>query len=93
MAETVGSLVDKISIIQLRVYHLEEQLTRKDVSEDHLTACRRRLDVLAVQFKDLLEELDLLLKAVFSGRQQLKVYRQFKLYNDPKYRIQAKPSS
>lgn len=91
MAETVGSLVDKLSILDHRVYHLKEQVERADVDESHRDHCRARLEVLAVQKKDLQAELEELCRGVFSGKRHLKIYRQFKLYNDPRYRKSPKP--
>ena len=57
MAETLGSLADKISIIQLKRYHMEEQLERRDADEAHKAQVRARLGILAAQKKDLEEEL------------------------------------
>lgn len=86
MAETVGSLVDKISIIQLKVYHMALQTERQDASDEHRTRCAQRLSVLQTQLADLSQELTALLRDVLSGRRTMKVYRQFKMYNDPNYR-------
>lgn len=86
MAETVGSLADKISIIQLKIFHMREQLSRKDATEEHKAACAGRLDVMAVQLKDLEDELTQLVADVAAGKVKLKIYRQFKMYNDPRYR-------
>ncbi|HOW28596.1 MAG TPA: DUF4254 domain-containing protein [Elusimicrobiota bacterium] len=90
MAETVGSLVDKISIVELKIYHMQEQVVRLDVSEQHRHQCRLRIDVLKQQRNDLERELTELYRDVLSGRRQLKVYRQFKMYNDPAYRTRQK---
>ena len=86
MAETIGSLADKLSIIQLKIYHMREQLARADASAGHKAACAAKLDVMAVQNKDLEEELTQLVSDVAAGRVKLKIYRQFKMYNDPRYR-------
>jgi len=87
MAETIGSLVDKISIMQLKIFHMAEQFSRPDADEEHKEAARRKMSVLEVQGKDLEAELSRLAHDVAAGRVQLKIYRQFKMYNDPKYRI------
>ncbi len=87
MAETLGSLVDKITIIELKRYYMEKQTARKNVSETHRQECRQKLDVLNEQRDDLVEEVNQLFEAVMSGRQKLKIYRQYKMYNDPKYRM------
>ena len=89
MAETIGSLADKLSIIQLKIFHMREQLGRADAAPEHKTACSARLDVMAEQKKDLEEELTKLVSDVAAGRARLKIYRQFKMYNDPRYRAKA----
>jgi len=89
MAETIGSLADKLSIIQLKIFHMREQLARADASEEHKTACTARLGTMDVQKKDLEEELTKLVSDVTAGRVKLKIYRQFKMYNDPKYRAKT----
>jgi hypothetical protein len=86
VAETIGSLVDKLSIIGLKIYHMQEQVDRKDASAEHRENCRRRVEVMQNQKKDLAEELNELSKGVLAGTRVLKVYRQFKMYNDPAYR-------
>ncbi|HOI43126.1 MAG TPA: DUF4254 domain-containing protein [Elusimicrobiales bacterium] len=89
MAETVGSLADKISIIRLKIFHMREQLERTDASEEHKAACSARLGVMEVQLRDLEDELTQLVSDVAAGRVKLKIYRQFKMYNDPRYRTKA----
>lgn len=86
MAETVGWLVDKISIIELKIYHMREQAQRTDVTPEFRERCEGRLSVMAEQRDDLAAELTALAKDVAAGRVALKVYRQFKMYNDPQYR-------
>lgn len=84
--ETVGSLVDKLSINELKIYHMSEQLERTDVTKDFLEDCKFRLDILINQRKDLSEELDELIQNVVSGKKELKMYRQMKMYNEKKYK-------
>jgi hypothetical protein len=86
VAETVGSLVDKISIVELKIYHMREQTERADATSDFRDRCRERLEVLHMQRDDLGDELTTLLGDLASGRVVPKVYRQFKMYNDPQYR-------
>jgi hypothetical protein len=86
MAETIGSLVDKISIVELKIFHMAEQVQRPEAAPAHKDACQRKLMILNEQRDDLAKELSELTELVFSGRKQLKVYRQFKMYNDPIYR-------
>ena len=86
MAETVGSLVDKISIMELKLFHMREQAERPDADADFRAACQQRVTVLARQRDDLSAELTQLLQDLASGRARAKVYRQYKMYNDPQYR-------
>ena len=65
---------------------MQQQTVREAVSEEHRQECRQKLSVLNEQRNDLIEEIDTLFAAIMSGRKQLKVYRQYKMYNDPKYR-------
>lgn len=86
MAETVGSLVDKISIIELKIFHMTLQTQRQDATAEHRRACERKLAVLQEQKTDLSNELNGLFEDVVTGRKKIKVYRQFKMYNDPAYK-------
>jgi hypothetical protein len=86
VAETVGWLADKLSIVELKIYHMQEQAARKDVAPDFRERCEGRLEVLRMQRDDLAAELTQLLSDVAAGRVVPKVYRQFKMYNDPQYR-------
>jgi hypothetical protein len=83
-SETVGSIVDRLSILALRIYHMHEQTQRADADEAHRTACRARLAVLREQRADLAEALRLLEADLRRGRKRFKVYRQMKMYNDPR---------
>jgi hypothetical protein len=86
MAETVGWLADKLSIVELKIYHMREQAVREDVTPEFRVRCEDRLEVLGRQRDDLATELSGLLGDIASGRVVPKVYRQFKMYNDPRYR-------
>ena len=86
MAETVGSLVDKITIIELKIYHMREQRERDDMTTDFRARCDERLHVMREQRDDLVAELTRLVADMAGGRVVPKVYRQFKMYNDPQYR-------
>jgi hypothetical protein len=87
MAETVGWLADKLSIVELKIYHMQEQADRRDVAAEFRDRCEQRLEVLRLQRDDLAAELTQLVADVTSGRVVPKVYRQFKMYNDPQYRL------
>lgn len=82
-SETPGSAIDRLSILALRIYHMEEQARRADASEDHRAKARAKLETLYRQHTDLSLSLAELLDDIFSGRKRLKVYRQLKMYNDP----------
>jgi hypothetical protein len=86
MAETVGWLADKLSIVELKIYHMQEQAERQDAAPEFRARCEARLEVLREQRDDLAAELTTLLADVAAGRVVPKVYRQFKMYNDPQYR-------
>lgn len=86
MAETVGWLADKLSIIELKRYHMREQMERTDAAAHFREQCRDKLEVLTRQRDDLATELAQLLGDIASGRVVPRVYRQFKMYNDPQYR-------
>jgi len=86
VAETVGWLADKISIIELKIYHMQEQADRQDATPEFRARCLERVAVLRTQKGDLAAERSQLLGDIASGRVVPKVYRQFKMYNDPAYR-------
>lgn len=81
--ETPGSAVDRLSVMALRIYHFEEQLARDDVDDHHRAAVAEKLARCRLQQADLSRSLAELLDDIWSGRKQLKVYRQMKMYNDP----------
>ena len=96
--ETPGSVIDRLSILALRIYHMNEQVGREDADEKHREKVRERLEVLHVQHHDLSTSLAELLGDIFAGRKLLKVYRQFKMYNDPTlnpylYAAEKKPAA
>ena len=86
MAETIGWLADKISIMELKLYHMREQSERADVTDEFRAQCVERVAVLERQRDDLAAELTALLDGLASGAVVPTVYRQFKMYNDPRYR-------
>jgi hypothetical protein len=86
MAETIGSLVDKLSIVELKIYHMREQVDREDADPAHRARCAERLSILREQRDDLAAELTDLWARLATGAYRPKVYRQFKMYNDQQYR-------
>lgn len=91
MAETVGWLADKLSIVELKRYHMREQAERRDATAEFRSQCESKLEVLTLQRDDLAAELTQLLTDIAAGREVPRVYRQFKMYNDPKYRVPGTP--
>ncbi|MDR0608853.1 MAG: DUF4254 domain-containing protein [Planctomycetaceae bacterium] len=81
--ETPGSVIDRLSIMSLRLFHLREQLQRIDAGWEHQQLVSQRLDRCFQQHSDLAQSLSELLDDIFSGNKILKVYHQFKMYNDP----------
>jgi hypothetical protein len=86
VAETVGWLADKLSIVELKRFHMREQMERTDATAEFRELCGGKLEVLTRQRDDLAAELAQLLAEIASGRVVPRVYRQFKMYNDPQYR-------
>jgi len=81
--ESPAWAVDRLSILALKIYHMQEQVDRKDASAEHIAKCQAKLQVLLEQQKDLSLAIDQLLEDIEAGRKYMKVYRQMKMYNDP----------
>jgi hypothetical protein len=84
-SETAGSMIDRLSILSLKLRAMDEQTRRNDVDEAHRAASRVKWERLAQQRRDLAGCLDGLLAETAAGRAYFKVYRQFKMYNDPAF--------
>ncbi|OAB80211.1 DUF4254 domain-containing protein [Cochleicola gelatinilyticus] len=74
--------VDRLSILALKVYHMNEEASREDASPQHQEACRAKLNVLLEQRVDLSTAIDQLLEDIAKGDKYMKVYKQMKMYND-----------
>lgn len=81
-SETPAWLLDRMSILMLKRYHMKEQTERKDVTAQHLARCREKLAVLEEQQEDMRQAFDELVADIGSGARRFKVYRQMKMYND-----------
>jgi len=81
--ETPGSTIDRLSIMALRIYHMQEQLQRSDATPEHLAKVQQKLAICHEQHEDLSLSLEELLGEIFSGRKRHKTYRALKMYNDP----------
>jgi len=82
-SETAGAMIDRLSILALRIFHMRLQTRRTDASREHIETCVAKLDRLEEQRRDLAACLDRLLAECAAGTAYFKVYRQFKMYNDP----------
>ena len=82
-SETLGAMVDRLSILSLKIFHMTIQTNRKNVSETHVQTCSKKLDVLKNQRNDLCVCFNELLYDCLLGLRYFKQYKQFKMYNDP----------
>jgi hypothetical protein len=82
-SETPGLILDRLSILALKIFHTQEETVRTDASTEHVERNRERLNVLREQHADLTDCLDDLWRAVCNGERRVKLYRQMKMYNDP----------
>lgn len=82
-SESAGAIIDRLSILSLKIRHMRLQTLRTDVSADHIAACAAKLERLTLQRTDLARCLDTLLARAAEGRALWHVYRQFKMYNSP----------
>lgn len=87
-SETAGSMIDRLSILALKVHAMRQQTERSDVDDAHRVASQGKLERLLQQRQDLGACLDGLLADAAAGRAYFKVYRQFKMYNDPRWNPQ-----
>jgi hypothetical protein len=81
-SETPAWLLDRMSILMLKIFHMREQTNRRDVSDDHIQRCVQKLDLLMEQKEDMRRAYDELVEDIKSGNRRFKVYRQVKMYND-----------
>ena len=81
-SETPGSMIDRLSINALKIYHMDEEVQRKEFTAEHRNKCAGKLSVLQEQREDLEQCLSKLLADLSSGEKRLKVYRHMKMYND-----------
>ena len=81
-SESPAWALDRLSILQLKIYHMEEEANRIEASESHREKCNAKLKVLLTQRKDLSFAIDDLLRDIASGSKYMKVYKQMKMYND-----------
>ena len=82
--ETPGSVIDRLSILSLRLYHLAEQTHRPEATPDLLASLKQKLTIGLAQREDLSDSLADLIDDVYDGNKRHKTYRQMKMYNDPR---------
>jgi hypothetical protein len=82
-SETPGLMIDRLSILSLKMFHTEEEIHRSDAPAGHAQMNHHRLSILTEQRQDLATALDRLWTGVLAGERRFKVYRQLKMYNDP----------
>jgi hypothetical protein len=81
-SESPAWALDRLSILELKIYHMEEEANRQEASESHREKCNSKLQVLLTQRVDLGTPIDHLLHDIASGSKYMKVYKQMKMYND-----------
>jgi hypothetical protein len=81
-SETPAWLLDRMSILMLKIYHMREQTIRRDVPQEHLERCGQKLALLLEQKEDMRMAFDELIEDIRAGKRKFKVYRQVKMYND-----------
>jgi uncharacterized protein DUF4254 len=81
--ETPGWAIDRLSILALKIYHMQIEANRSDAGEDHIRKCQRKLNVLVEQKADMFTSIDQLLDDLAAGKKKMKLYKQMKMYNDP----------
>jgi len=81
-SESPAWAIDRLSILALKIYHMNEEAQRTDASEKHQMACKAKLDILLEQCVDLSTAINQLLEDIEKGEKYMKVYKQMKMYND-----------
>lgn len=80
--ETPAWAIDRLSILVLKIYHMQLEAHRPDADDKHRAACQHKLDVLLLQRRDLSGSIDELLADISAGRKRMRLYKQMKMYND-----------
>ncbi|MGY5355503.1 DUF4254 domain-containing protein [Wenyingzhuangia sp. IMCC45467] len=81
-SESPAWAIDRLSILALKIYHMNEEVIRESASESHKEACQQKLNILLEQRVDLSTAIDDLISDIESGDKYMKVYKQMKMYND-----------
>ena len=81
--ESPAWAIDRLSILALKIFHMQIEVSRLDIDSAKKALCKQKLDILLEQRADLSNSIDELLADIATGRKKMKVYRQLKMYNDP----------
>ena len=81
-SESPAWAIDRLSILALKIYHMNEEVNRTDASKQHIESCQNKLNILLEQRTDLSTAIDNLLNDIEKGEKYMKVYKQMKMYND-----------
>ncbi len=81
--ESPAWAIDRLSILHLKIYHMSQEVDRKNSSAEHLAQCKAKLGILLEQKEDLSTSIQKLIEDISSGEKRMKVYKQMKMYNDP----------
>jgi hypothetical protein len=81
--ESPAWAIDRLSILELKIFHIEKEIERRDIDSAQREKCARKRQILCEQREDLTAALDMLIDDISEGRKYMKVYRQMKMYNDP----------
>lgn len=81
--ESPAWAIDRLSILALKIFHMQQEVNRMDVDAAHREQCQSKLTILLEQQKDLSAAIDQLIADIEAGRKYMKVYKQMKMYNDP----------
>ena len=81
--ESPAWAIDRLSILHLKIYHMQQEVDRKDSSSEHMAQCLIKLNILLEQQTDLSISIDQLIDDIAKGDKRMKVYKQMKMYNDP----------
>jgi len=81
-SESPAWAFDRLSILALKIYHMNEEASREDANVAHKEACKKKLDILLEQRVDLSTAIEQLLEDIKEGNKYMKVYKQMKMYND-----------
>ena len=82
-SETIGSICDKLSILAIRIYHMDIEIKRIEAGIDHCNRCHEKCLILKKQYDDSVSCLRRITESVTNGEMMLKLYEKYKMYNDP----------